>query len=54
MAKATILIEDVEDGEINVKTNFDPPLVAGDYPTGAQALGIDVVKGINDTANEDE
>lgn len=41
MSRATIIFEDSEEG-VKVNTEFSPPFLAGDGPTMAQRIAIDV------------
>ncbi len=50
MAKATITIEDTDDGEVNVKLHFDPPVDNQDPEnnTTAQCLAASAVEFLAD------
>lgn len=57
MAKVTIIIEDGEDGEVNVKTEFDPPLKRDEDETPAQTAGgmcLDAMMEQADSVEEDD
>lgn len=52
MAKVILTITDIPGGGFTIKTDFDPPLQKGDFPTESQSIGIQIVKNLAE--NDDE
>lgn len=46
MAKITIVIEDSEDGEVQLGADFEPPIRRDEEPSAAQCTAMIVIKAI--------
>lgn len=53
MAKVILTIADIPGGGFTVKTDFDPPLQKGDFPTESQSIGIQIVKSLAEDEGDD-
>ena len=54
MAKVIITFEDVEDGQVKVSMNFDPPADQNDPPTPAQGVAMVAVQAATNHCADDD
>jgi len=52
MSTVILKIEDSEDGQINIETDFYPELKTDGTPTGAQYLALIALKAMSDEAKK--